>query len=75
MPIQLESFISEVSLYIFAIALAIPHDFAGLQYIYAAATALTAIANLYPVTYYDKLMHFSINMRRGSLYLLLLYIS
>jgi hypothetical protein len=55
MPAQLEGFINEISLYIFAIALAFPNYWIGLKYMYGVATLLTAIANIYPVTYYDKL--------------------
>jgi hypothetical protein len=55
MPISLEGFWGEVSLYISATALAFPHTFAGIGFIFLIAAFPNAIANVHSVTYYAKL--------------------
>jgi hypothetical protein len=55
MPISLEGFLGEVSLYIFATALSFPHTFTGIKYIYLVVAFPNAIANMHSVTYYSKL--------------------
>lgn len=53
MPTQREAYITEITFYIYAVALAFPYNFIAIPYMNGVAAALTLVANFYSSTYYD----------------------